>query len=85
MRATLLQLTTQSNQLSWKKRMGSCIMYQISYPKLGQIEHVGGVVRSSGTADSKSSFENWPRFMGVIEQNKIQQTYCHHCISYHYL
>ena len=33
-------------------------MYQISYPKLGQIEHVGGVVRSSGTADSKSSFEN---------------------------
>ena len=48
------------------------IQPQISQPKLGQIGHVGGVLETSGPADSKSvpGFENRPRFVGVIEQNK---------------
>ena len=35
----------------------------------------------SGPADFKSvpGFENEPRFVGVIEQNKIQQTFFHYC------
>ena len=54
-----------------------CLQPQISQPKLGQIAHVGGVLKTSGTADFKSvpGFENQPRFVGVIEQNKIQQTF----------
>ena len=37
----------------------------------------------SGPADFKSvpGFENQPRFVGVIEQNKIQQTFFHYCTS----
>ena len=36
-----------------------------------------------GPANSKTGtgFENCPRFVGVIEQNKIQQTFPHDCIS----
>ena len=36
----------------------------------------------SGPADFKSvpGFENEPRFVGVIEQNKIQRTFFHYCI-----
>ena len=36
----------------------------------------------SEPADSKTDpgFENSPRFVGVIGQNKIQQTYDHDCI-----
>ena len=46
--------------------------------KTGQ---VGGVLKTSGPADFKSvpGFENWPRFVGVIEQNKISQTFFHYC------
>ena len=53
----------------------------ISQPKLGQIAHVGGVWKTPGPADFKSvpGFENLPRFVGVIEQNIIQRTFCHHC------
>ena len=53
----------------------------LSQPKLGQIAHVGGVLKTSGSADFKSvpGFENQPRFLGVIEQNKIQQTFFHYC------
>ena len=42
-------------------------------PKLGQIGHVGGVLKLSEPANFKTDpgFENWPRFVGVIEQNKI--------------
>ena len=45
----------------------------MSQPKLSQIGHVGGVLKTSGPADSKSvpGFDNWPRFVGVIEQIKI--------------
>ena len=48
-------------------------MPQTSQPKLGQIGHVGGVLKLAGPVDFKyvPGFENWPRFMGVIEQNKI--------------
>ena len=58
-----------------------CVWPQISQPKLGQIVDVGGVLKTSGTADSESvpGFKNWPRFVGVIEQNKIRRTYFHHC------
>ena len=37
----------------------------------------------SGPADFKSApgFENQPRFVGVIEQNKISQTFFHYCIT----
>ena len=50
--------------------------------KLDQIAQVGGVLRMSEPADSKTDpgFENRPRFEVVIEQNKIQQTYDHDCI-----
>ena len=50
-----------------------CLWPQISQAKLGQIVHVGGVLKTSGPADFKSApgFENWPRFVGAIEQNKI--------------
>ena len=39
-----------------------------------QIAQVGGVLKLSEPADSKTDpgFENCPRFEGVIEQNKIQ-------------
>ena len=54
-------------------------------PKLGQIAHVGvgGFLIMSGPADFKyvHGFENWTRFGGVIEQNKIWQTFGHHCIN----
>ena len=50
-------------------------------PKLGQIGHVGCVLQTSRLADFKSapSFENWPRFVGVIEQNEISYSFsfCH--------
>ena len=40
----------------------------MSKPKLGQIAHVGGVLKTSGPADFRSGpgFDNWPRFVGVI-------------------
>ena len=49
-----------------------CLEPQISQPKLGQIGHVGGVLKMSGPADSKSvhGFDTWPRFVGVIEQKQ---------------
>ena len=48
----------------------------------GQNAHVGGVLETSGPADSKTDtgFEICPRFWGVIGQNKIQRTYDHDCI-----
>ena len=60
-----------------------CLKPQISQPKLGQIGHVGGVLKTSGPADSKSvpAFDNWPRFVGVIEQNKISDSYENYCTS----
>ena len=46
---------------------------KISQPKLGQIVHVGGVLKLLEQADFKTDpgFDNCPRFVGVIEQNKI--------------
>ena len=50
-------------------------------PKLGQIGHVGCVLKTSRLADFKSApgFENRPRFVGVIEQNEISNSFsfCH--------
>ena len=45
--------------------------------------YVGGVLKLSGPADSKTDtgFEICPRFVGVIGQNKIQRTYDHDCSS----
>ena len=60
-----------------------CLQPQISQPKLGQIGHVGGVLKTSGPADSKyyvPGFDNWPRSVGVIEQNKISNSYENYCI-----
>ena len=39
------------------------------------------VLKMSGPADFKSvpGFENWPRFVGVIEQNKISNSLCQYC------
>ena len=50
-----------------------CLCPQISQPKLGQIVHVGGVLKMSEPADFKCvpGFENQSRFVGEIEQNKI--------------
>ena len=49
-----------------------CLLPQISQPKLSQIAHVGGVLKTSRPAVFKSvpGFDNWPRFVGVIEQKK---------------
>ena len=60
-----------------------CLWTQISQPKLGQIGHVGGVLKTSGPADFKSvpGYENWPRVVGEIDQNKICNSFCQHCIS----
>ena len=54
---------------------------QISPPEHGQIGHVGGVLKTSGPADSKSvpGFDNGPRFVGVIEQNRISNSYENYC------
>ena len=59
-----------------------CLWPKISQAKLGQIVHVGGVLKTSGPADFKSApgFENWQRFVGVIEQNKISNSLCQYCI-----
>ena len=48
-------------------------MIKISQPKLGPIAHVGGVLKLSEPADFKTDngFKNCPRFVGIIEQNKI--------------
>ena len=50
-------------------------------PKLGQIGHVGCVLKTSRLADFKSSpgFENRPTFVGVIEQKEISNSFsfCH--------
>ena len=50
-----------------------CLQPHISQPKLGQIGHVGGVLKLSEPADSKADpgLENCPTFEGVIGQNKI--------------
>ena len=58
-----------------------CLQPQISQPKLGQIVHVGGILKTSGPADFKSApgIENWPRFVGVTEQNKISNSLCQYC------
>ena len=55
--------------------MASCV-FNLKY--LSQIGHVGDVLKTSGPADFKSApgFENWPRFVGVIEQNKIFNSLC---------
>ena len=59
-----------------------CLWPQISQPKLGQVAHVGGVLKTSGPADSKSvpGFKIWPRFAWVIEQNKISDSFDKYCI-----
>ena len=45
----------------------------VSQQKLGKIVHVGAVLKTSGPAVLKyvPGFENWPRFVEVIEQKKI--------------
>ena len=46
-----------------------CRKPQISQPKLGQFQHSGGVLESSGHADFKTvpGFEIWARFIGDIK------------------
>ena len=58
-----------------------CISPQISQQKLGQIGHVGGVLKTSGPANFKPlpCFDNWPRFVGVTEQNKIMDSFDKYC------
>ena len=51
--------------------------------KSGQIAHIGDVLKMSDPADFKSvpGLENWQRIVGVIEQNKIQHSFGHHCTN----
>ena len=44
---------------------------------------IGDVFKTSGPADFKSvpGYENWPRVVGEIDQNKICNSFCQHCIS----
>ena len=55
----------------------------MSQPKLGQIGHIGGVLKMSGPAEFKSvpGFENLLIFVEVIKQNKICNPFCQYCIS----
>ena len=63
-----------------KVKVESCV-FNLKYisKNLGQIAFVRGVLKLSGPADSKTDtgFEICPRFVGVIGQNQIQQTYDH--------
>ena len=61
------------------KRMVSCV-FHLKY--LSQYMVKLFVLKMSGPADFKSvpGFENWPRFGGVIEQNKICNSFCQYCI-----
>ena len=54
----------------------------ISQPNLDEIQHSGGVLESSGTAQSNDapSFHVWARFMGVNKQNKISISFAKYCI-----
>ena len=63
----------------------SCLWPWFTQPNLGQIQLPGGVLESSGQADSKTvpGFDDWPRFEGVIEQNKISHSFCHYCTNHH--
>ena len=60
-----------------------CLLPWLSQPNLGQIKLSGTVLESSGRADSKivPGFDNWPRFVGVIEQNKILDSFDKYCIK----
>ena len=64
--------------------MASCV-FNLKYlsQNLVKLNIVGGVLKMSGPVDFKSvtGSENQPRFVGVIEQNNIQQTFYHYCIS----
>ena len=46
-----------------------------SQPKIGKFSHVGGVLKLSepGNFKTEPGFENCPRFVGVIEQNKYNK------------
>ena len=59
-----------------------CLWSWLTQAILGQIELSGTVLESSGRADFRTvpGFDNWPRFVGVIEQNKISDSFCHYCI-----
>ena len=50
-----------------------CLWPSLTHSNLGQILLPGTVLESSWRADSKTvpGFDNWPRFVGVIKQNKI--------------
>ena len=51
-----------------------CIWPWLTQSNLAQIQLSGTVLESSGHADYKTvpAFDNWPIFVGIIEQNKIQ-------------
>ena len=54
-----------------------CLEPQISQPKPVLKTPPSCTIWPSGPADFKSvpGFENWPRFVGVIEQNNIMQLF----------
>ena len=56
----------------WHKEL-DILFCSITPTNLGQFEHAGGVSKLSEPADFKTDpgIENWPRFVGVIEQNKV--------------
>ena len=49
-----------------------CLLTWLTQANLVQIQLSGTVLESSGRADSETvpAFDNWPIFVGVIEQNK---------------
>ena len=61
--------------ISFKKMLviRLCLWPWLTQAILGQIQLSGTVLESSGQADLKTvpGFDNWPKFEGVIEQNKI--------------
>ena len=53
------------------------------WPWFNQPNLPGYVLKSLGQVDFKTvpGFDNWPRFVGAIEQNKISNSYENYCIT----
>ena len=48
-----------------------CLWPLLTHANLGQIQLPGTVLEGRADSESVPGFDNWPRFVGVIEQNKI--------------
>ena len=63
------------------KQMVSCV-FNLKYLSQNLVKLHIGVLKTLGPADSKSvpGFKDWPRFGGVIDQNKISNSFENYCM-----